>query len=91
MKWSQSVVALRLLIQLIGTSYRPSSLDDESEESRGYSPEMGAADQVKHDIKALATITCSDATGAIQTLMPDENLRPCRARLEDVAKPNRPG
>ena len=85
MQCCQNVAALRLLIQLIGTSYRPYSLDDESEEACWSPPEMGAANQVKNHIKALETIASSEATGAIQTLLSDENLRPWRSRLEDAA------
>ena len=90
MQCRQSVAVLRLLIQLIGTAYRPYSLDDDSEEARWHSPEMDAAEQVEHYIKELATMASSDATDAIQTLLYDANLRSWRSRIMDAAHRQKP-
>ncbi|MXZ81841.1 MAG: hypothetical protein F4Z15_10945 [Gammaproteobacteria bacterium] len=81
----QNVPVLRLLIQLIGTSYRPYSLDDDSEEGVMYSSDMSAADQVKNYIGQLAAISSPDATDAIQKLLSEENLRPWKSYLVDAA------
>ncbi len=81
----QSVAALRLLIQLIGTSYRPYSLGDNSEEGRIYSFEMSTADKVKCYIRQLATISSSRATDTIQKLLSEENLRPWKPYLIEAA------
>ena len=81
----QNVAALRLLIRLIGTSYRPYFLDDDSEEGGWYSPEMGTADQIKDYIGQLAIISSPEATQAIRELLSEETLNPWRAHLEDAA------
>lgn len=84
-QFRQSVTVLQLLIRLIGTSYRPSSLDDESEEGILYTSDMSAADQVKDYIGELAAISSPDATDAIQKLLSEENLRPWKSYLVDAA------
>ena len=85
MQRGQSVVVLQLLIQLIGASYRPYSLDDDSEEGGVYSPEMGTADQVMGYIGQLAAISSQEAAHAIRELLSGERLDPWKPHLVNAA------
>ena len=84
MQHLQGVTTLHLLISLLGTSYRPYSLDGDSEEGGWYSPEMGTADQIKGYIQQLATISLPEATDAIRKLLAEERLRPWKPHLVDA-------
>ena len=85
LKYRQSAPALRLLIQLIGASCRPYSLDADSDEGVMVTPEMNAADRVRDCIEQLASITTEDASLALEALSSDNDLRPWRSLLMDAA------
>ena len=85
LKYRQSAPALRLLIQLIGASCRPYSLDADSDEGVMVTPEMNAADRVRDCIEQLASITTEDASLALEELSSDNDLRPWRSLLMDAA------
>ena len=85
LKYRQSAPALRLLIQLIGASCRPYSLDADSDEGVMVTPEMNAADRVRDCIEQLASITTEDASHALEALSSDNDLRPWRSLLMDAA------
>ena len=83
--YRQSAPALGLLIQLIGASCRPYSLDADSDEGVMVTPEMNAADRIRDCIEQLASITTEDASYALEALSSDNNLRPWRSLLMDAA------
>ncbi len=85
LKCHRSAPALRLLIRLIGTSCRPYSLGDESDEGVMVTPEMNAADRVRDCIEQLAGILTEDASLALEELSSDNDLRPWRSLLMDAA------
>ena len=85
LKYWQRAPALRLLIRLIGASYRPYSLDADSDEGVMVTPEMNAADRVRDYIGQLASITTEDASLALEALSSDNDLLPWRSLLMDAA------
>ena len=85
LKYRQSAPALRLLIQLIGASCRPYSLDADSDKGVMVTPEMNAADRVRDCIEQLASITTEVASLALEALSSDNDLRPWRSLLMDAA------
>ena len=85
LKYRQSAAALRLLIQLIGASCRPHSLDSDSDEGVIVTPEMNAADRVRDCIEQLASITTEEASLALEALSSDNHLRLWRSLLMDAA------
>ncbi len=85
LKYRQSAPALRLLIQLVGTSYRPYSHDADSDEGIMVTSEMTAADRVQDCIEQLASITTGDASFALEALSSDNDLRPWHSLLMDAA------
>ena len=85
LKYRQSAPALRLLIQLIGASCRPYSLDADSDEGVMVTPEMNAADRVRDCIEQLASITTEDASHALEALSSDNDLCPWRSLFMDAA------
>ena len=85
LKYRQSALALRLLIQLIGASCRPYSLGDDADEGIMVTPEMNAADRVRDCIEQLASITTEGASQALEVLSSDDDLLPWRSLLMDAA------
>ena len=85
LKCSRSVPALRLLIRLIGTSCRPYSPGDESDEGVMVTPEMNAAHRVRDCMEQLASIPTQGASRALEALSSDADLRPWRSLLMDAA------
>ena len=85
LRYRQSAPALRILIQLIGATFRPYSLGDDSDEGVMVTPEMNAADLVRDCIDQLASITTEDASRALESLSSDNDLRPWRSLLMDAA------
>lgn len=85
LKYRQCAPALRLLIRLIGTTFRPYSLGDDCDEGVMVTPEMNAADQVRDCIDQLASLTTEDASRALESLSSDNDLRPWRSLLMDAA------
>ena len=81
----QNVPALRLLIRLFGSSYRPYSYTTDSDEGGLVSLEMNAADQVQAFIEQLATISTNEASCALEALSIDDTLRPWHSLLMDAA------
>ena len=80
----RSVPALRLLIRLIGTSFRPYSLGADSDVGIMVTPEMNAADRVRGLIAQLAAISTEDASRALEALSSNNDLRPWRSLLVDA-------
>ena len=85
MKCQQSVPAFRLLIQLIGTSFRPYSLSADDDKGGLMILEMNVAGWVRSVIEQLAAISTEDASLALEALSSDNDLRPWRSLLMDAA------
>ena len=83
--YRQSAPALRLLIRLMGASYRPYSLDVDSDGGIITTVEMNAADRVRGYIEQLASIATEDASLAFEALLSDNALRPWHSLLMDAA------
>ena len=81
---------LRVLIRLIGGSYRPFSRylksdGSDSEEGGVVTPAMFAGSSVEAYINQLAAIPSAIATDALEELASDDNLRAWRSLLIDAA------
>ncbi len=73
---NRSVPALRLLIRLIGSSFRPCSLDADSDSGLVMvTPEFNAAERVRNLIEHLAAISTEEASRALDALSSDNRLR----------------
>ena len=84
------VPALRILIHLIGGSYRPCSRylksdGSDSAEGGAVTPAMFAGSSVEAYIKQLAAIPSALAANALEELSSDDNLRAWRSLLIDAA------
>ena len=84
------VPALRILIHLIGVSYRPFSQylksdGSDSEEGGAVTPAMFAGSSVEAYINQLAAIPSALAADALEELSSDDNLRAWRSLLIDAA------
>ncbi len=80
----KNVPALRLLIRLIGYSYRPYSFSSDSDSGEMVPLEMDAALRVENFIEQLATILTEDASHALEALSSDDTLRPWHSLLMDA-------
>ena len=80
----QSVPAFRLLIRLIGSSYRPYSFSADSDMGALVTPEMNAADRVRDLIEMLAAISTRDASHALEALSSDNDLLAWHSLLMDA-------
>ncbi len=81
------VVALEMLIESLGNSYRPIGWADDDSEAGGSvarNPEYKGR-IVDSLLKALATKPSHDATDALQRLSENRSLKPWRLRLQDAA------
>ncbi len=87
---NQRVVVASLLIRLLGTSYRPVLLDNDSkgeDEGNFFTPEMftSTRHQTSIYIEQMAKMPSSEATSSIQELLCNEKLRPWKSHLERAA------
>ena len=80
LQYQQNVPALRLLIGLIGSSYRPISLFANSNNDVT-STEMNTADLVRRLIEKLAAISTEDASHALESLSCNNDLHPWHSLL----------
>ena len=85
------VVALEMLIESLGTSYRPIGWTDDDSEAAG-SVERNLEYKgmiVDSLLKALATKPSHDATDVLQRLSENHSLKPWHLRLQDAASTQR--
>ena len=85
------VVALKMLIESLGTSYRPIGWTDDDSEAAGRvarNPEYKGL-IVDSLLKALATKPSHDATNAFQRLCENRSLKPWHLRLQDAGSRQR--
>ena len=78
------IPALQLLIRLFGSSFRPYTLDSDSETGGIVTPAMEASDRIREFIDKLASNPSSVATEAFETLLADGSLRPWHSLLVDA-------
>ena len=84
-----NVSALRLLIRLAGSSFRPfapvsHASNRESDESGAVTGSMEAALGIEHLIGRLASLPSPEATQALLALSSEDALRPWRSQLVDA-------
>ena len=83
------VPALRLLIRLVGPSFRPFSpaphaSSRDSDEGSSVTGSMEASLGIEHLIGRLASLPSPEATQALQALSSEDTLRPWRSQLVDA-------
>ena len=79
-----NVSTLKLLIRLMGSSYRPYSFDADSDYGTLVTQEINSADWVNSLMEKLATTPSDSASNALEELASDKKLLPWRSRLRDA-------
>lgn len=78
------VATLKLLIRLMGSSFKPYSRDSDSDKGEPLTQEMNAASCVQNFIDQVASVPSLSATAALNELLHDGNLLPWHTFLIDA-------